>query len=177
MHRFRSGMTNGLLWFVQMCYGQKMGYNVYNQTKKPLVVIFLSVCFPVRFFLKALHLLPQMYKFVSHHWYPPGWNCIHMCRHHLPMRHKFMMGQSVCFSKVIIPEWLNLIDIKSNFAPKILNLMHMKSNLEGACFFTYTSGGFIHIHLTRQLQCEAGLWEPLCCVLCNTAMLIELVYW
>lgn len=142
-------------------------------------VIILSVCVPVCFYLSksrpsaaadveicVTSLVPCRLKLRPH--------CL--CRHHRTMRHKFMVGQSMCFSKLIIPEKLNLIDTKSNFAHEILKLMHVKSNLEGACFFTYTSGGFIHIHLTRQLQCEAGLWESLCCVLCNTVMLIELVY-
>ncbi len=82
VHRraFRSGMINGFLWFAQMCLWQRMRYNVYNQTQKPLVVIilFLSVCFAVSLFLKALHLLLQMCCFVSHHWYPAGWNCVHI---------------------------------------------------------------------------------------------------
>ena len=72
------------------------------------------------------------------------------------------------FSKAIIPQKLNLIDTKLNLTSKILNLMHMKSNLEWACFFTCMSGEFIHIHLKWQLQCEAGLWESLCCVLCDS---------
>lgn len=43
--------------------------------------------------------------------------------------------------------------------------MHMKSNLEEACFFAYMSGEFIAIHLKNQLRCKVGLWESLCCVL------------
>lgn len=39
----------------------------------------------------------------------------------------------------------------------------------GVCFFTYTSGGFIHIHLTRQRQSGACLLWSRWCVLfhCN----------
>lgn len=45
------------------------------------------------------------------------------------------MDQSIvcCFFflfLVLIPEELNQIDVKSNFAPEILNLMHAKLNLD-----------------------------------------------
>lgn len=72
------------------------------------------------------------------------------------------------FSDDVIPYKLNLIDTKLNLLSKILNLMHMKFNLEWVCFFTYVSCGFLHIHLKRQLQCEAGLWESLNFVLCHS---------
>lgn len=106
LHRraFRSGMINGFLWFVQMCLWQRMVYNVYNQTQKPLVVIilFLSVCLPVGLSLSksppsaaadvlicVTSLIPRWLKLRPH--------CL--CRHHLPMRHKSMMGSSMCFPK------------------------------------------------------------------------------
>lgn len=72
------------------------------------------------------------------------------------------------FSEDVISYKLNLIGTKLNLPSKKLNLMQMKSNLEWACFFTYVSCGFLHIHLKRQLECEAGLWESLNCVLCHS---------
>lgn len=54
-------------------------------------------------------------------------------RRHRPRRHQLVMDQSiVCFffHKAFIPEELNPIDAKSNFAPEILNLMHAKLNLD-----------------------------------------------
>lgn len=133
-------------WLVQMCHWSGMEHNERNQW--PLLLFSsLSAFLPALLSLRALHLLLQMYKFVSDHCKPASWHRLHTDRADatVPGGISLWWTSRLCG---FFPQSLYSRRIKSDWCQIKFHPWDTESDAcqiesgHGVCFFTYTSGGF-----------------------------------